>query len=395
MSLLTKHVTLSLYCVLLVLVIGICSFSYSNAQTPSFIRQNIKDAPLDWIDAVNQKGSASGDPSTDIAEVTYSSNGRMLNSTMWMLFPFKAIPIGYSTINYGMLIDSDYNENTGQRGIDYQLEITWNNETKTWTKTLTEWASAVSGRILSKNDNLSSFYGEHSYFVLLPLDLENIQYPGKFRVIYYAESKKDAGPLLTDFTKWINIPPPELQVGTYPQSIELVQGESKTVELTINSTTNLESNVMLSSRYQDSDPVLDFSNKQLKIPSDGSASIPLTVTTSSNTSVAPHTITIFTSFSYPDLDFVKMDMASHNTKFPLKIQGEDRVVKTNILIDVKAPLPLTDKVGQFWSKLGEPITFLYGTLAGISPIIFRIIKKKLENKSIKSMPYYLTTNQLY
>ena len=395
MSLLTKHVTLSLYCVLLVLVIGICSFSYSNAQTPSFIRQNIKDAPLDWIDAVNQKGSASGDPSTDIAEVTYSSNGRMLNSTMWMLFPFKAIPIGYSTINYGMLIDSDYNENTGQRGIDYQLEITWNNETKTWTKTLTEWASAVSGRILSKIDNLSSFYGEHSYFVLLPLDLENIQYPGKFRIIYYAESKKDAGPLLTDFTKWINIPPPELQVGTYPQSIELVQGESKTVELTINSTTGLESNVMLSSRYQDSDPVLDFSNKQLKIPSDGSASIPLTVTTSSNTSVAPHTITIFTSSSYPDLDFVKMDMASNNTKFPLKIQGEDRVVKTNILIDVTAPLPLTYKVGQFWSKLGEPITFLYGTLAGISPIIFRIIKKKLENKSIKSMPNYLTTNQLY
>jgi len=388
-------VTLSLYCVLLVLVIGICSFSYSNAQTPSFIRQNIKDAPLDWIDAVNQKGSASGAPSTDIAEVTYSSNGRMLNSTMWMLFPFKVMPIGYSTLNYGMLIDSDYNENTGQRGIDYQLEIRWNNETKTWTKTLTEWASAVSGRILSKNDNLSSFYGEHSYYVLLPLDLENIQYPGKFRIIYYAESKKDAGPLLTDFTKWINIPPPELQVATYPQTIELVQGESKTVELTINSTTGLESNVMLSSRYQGSDPVLDFSNKQLKIPSDGSASIPLTVTTSSNTSVAPHTITIFTSSSYPDLDFVKMDVASHNTKFPLKIQGEDRVVKTNILIDVKEPLPLTDKVGQFWSKLGEPITFLYGTLAGISPIIFRIIKKKLENKSIKSMPYYLTTNQLY
>ena len=110
MSLLTKYVTLALYCVLLVLLIGIINVSYSNAQTPSFIRQNIKDAPLDWIDAVNQKGSASGDPSTDIAEVTYSSNGRMLNSTMWMLFPFKAIPIGYSTINYGMLIDSDYNE---------------------------------------------------------------------------------------------------------------------------------------------------------------------------------------------------------------------------------------------------------------------------------------------
>ncbi|HEY7228218.1 MAG TPA: hypothetical protein VH481_08845, partial [Nitrososphaeraceae archaeon] len=77
------------------------------------------------------------------------------------------------------------------------------------------------------------------------------------------------------------------------------------------------------------------------------------------------------------------------------IQGEDRVVKTSLLIDVKKPLPLTDKVSGFWTKLGEPITFLYGTLAGISPIIYKIIKKKLKSESIKSMPYYLTSNQLY
>ena len=152
---------------------------------------------------------------------------------------------------------------------------------------------------------------------------------------------------------------------------------------------------MLSSRYQDSDPALDFSTKKLKIPSDGTASVPLTVTTSSNTSIAPHTISILTSSSYPDLEFVKVDSVAHDTKFPLKIQGEDRVVRTSLLINVKAPLPLTDKVSQFWTKLGEPITFLYGAIAGISPIIFKIIKKKLENKSIKSVPYYLTSNQLY
>ena len=395
MSLLTKYVTLSLYCCLLVLIIGIISFSYSSAQTPTFIRQNIKDAPLDWIDAVNQKRSESGAPSTDIAEVTYSSNGKTLNSTIWLLFPFKVMPIAYSTLNYGMLIDSDYDENTGQQGIDYQLEIKWNNETKTWSRTLTEWAAAVSGRILSKSDNISSFYNGQSYFVLLPLDLGNIQFPSKFRVIYYAESKKESSPLLTDFTKWINIPPPDLQMTTYPKSIDLIQGESKTVELTINSTTGLEPTVMLSSRYQDSDPALDFSTKKLKIPSDGTASVPLTVWTSSNTSIAPHTISILTSSSYPDLEFVKVDSVPHDTKFPLKIQGEDRVVRTSLLINVKAPLPLTDKVSQFWTKLGEPITFLYGAIAGISPIIFKIIKKKLENKSIKSVPYYLTSNQLY
>ena len=213
--------------------------------------------------------------------------------------------------------------------------------------------------------------------MLLPIDLENIQYPSKFRVIYYAESKKDAGPLLTDFTKWINVPPPELQVATYPQSIELRQGETKTVELTINSTSGLEPDVMLSSKNQDTDPVLDFSTKKLKIPSNGFASIPLTVSTSSNTGIAPHTIFIFANSSYPAFEFVKVNMTSHDYEFPFEIQGEDKVVKTSLLIDVKEPLSLTDKLSEFWNKLGEPLSFLYGVVAGLSPMIFKIIKKKL------------------
>jgi len=374
---LTTYVIIILYCLLLLLIVGLQSFSNLNAQTPSFIRQNIQDPPFDWVNQVNQTKSNKGAPSTDIAEVTYFSNGNTVNSTIWLLFPFKEIPIGYSILNYGIMIDSDFNENTGQKGIDYQLEIRWNNQTKTWTKILTEWSSAVSGRILNKVDNFSSFYGDHSYYVLLPMDLENIQYPSKFRVIYYAESKKDGGPLLTDFTKWINVPPPELQVATYPQSIELRQGETKTVELTINSTSGLEPDVMLSSQNQDNDPILDFSAKKLKIPSNGFASIPLTVSTSSNTKIAPHTIFIFAKSSYPAFEFVKVNATPHDFEFPFKIQGENNIVKTSLLIDVKEPLSLTDKVSEFWNKLGEFVLFLYGVVAGLSPMIFKIIKKKL------------------
>jgi len=354
------------------------SLSISNAQTPSFIRQNIGDPPFDFIDADKQVSSKRGDLSTDIVEVTYFSNGNTLNSTIWLLWPFKERPTEYSTLNYGMMIDSDFNENTGQKGIDYQLEISWNNQSKTWTKILTEWSSAVSGRILSKVDNFSSFYGNHSDYVLLPIDLENIQYPSKFRVIYYAESKKDYGPLLTDFTKWINIPPPELQVATYPQSIELRQGESKTVELTINSTSDLEPEILLSSNNQESEPILDFSNKNLKLPSDGFASIPLTIRTSSDTNIAPHTVSIFANSSYPALEFVKVNSTSNNTDLPFKIQGENKMFKTSILVDVKEPLSVTDQISEFWNKLGDPIVFLYGVLAGISPLIFKMIKEKLK-----------------
>jgi hypothetical protein len=378
----TNYVILVL-CSLLFATIILQCLSNSNAQTPSFIRQNIKDAPFDWIDAANQTTSEKGAPSTDIAEVTYFSNGNTLNSTIWLLFPFREMPTGYSIFNYGILIDSDFNENTGQKGIDYQLEIRWNNQTKTWTKILTELTSAVSGRILNKNDNFSSFFGNQSFYVSLPIDLEKIQYPSKFRVIYYAESKKDGGPLLTDFTKWINVPPPELKLATYPQSIKIRQGENKTVELTINSTSGLEPDIVLSSKNQESDPNLDFNSKKLKIPYDGFASIPLTIMTSSNTSIAPHTVSIFANSSYPAFEFVKVNSSSsQGLHFPLEIQGQGKIAKSSLLIEIEQPLSLIDQISEFWNKLGQPLSFLYGFLAGSSPVLYRVIKKKL-TKSTK------------
>ena len=38
------------------------------------------------------------------------------------------------------MIDSDLNNETGPSGIDYQLEVRWNNTAKNWDKVLTEWS---------------------------------------------------------------------------------------------------------------------------------------------------------------------------------------------------------------------------------------------------------------
>ena len=364
-------------CYFVLFLISSNLFSISYAIEAPVTRQSIRDAPFDWINIDKQTGTTEGDPSTDIVEVTYFTNGKTLNSTIWVLFPFRELPVGYSIFNYGMLIDSDFDEDTGAGGIDYQLEIRWNNETNTWTRVLTEWSStAVGGRILEESKNFTHFSGDQLFYVSFPIELEDISNPNKFRAVYYAESKREASPLITDFTKWINVPPQELQVATYPQSIELRQGETKTVELTINSTSGLEPDVILYSENQDTDPVLDFSANKLKIPSNGFASIPLTVSTSDNTKIAPHTIFIFANSSYPALEFVKVNATSNDFEFPLKIPGDDKMVKTSLLIDVKEPLSLTDKIGEFWNKLGELLLFLYGVVAGLSPMIFNAIRKK-------------------
>jgi len=370
-------------CYFVLFLISSNLFSISYAIEAPVTRQSIRDAPFDWINIDRQTAATEGDPATDIIEVTYFTNGRTLNSTIWLLFPFRELPVGYSIFNYGMLIDSDFDEDTGAGGIDYQLEIRWNNETNTWTRVLTEWSSAaVGGRILEESKNFTRFSEDQLFYVSIPIELEDISNPNKFRAVYYAESKREASPLVSDFTKWINVPPQELQVATYPQSIELRQGETKTVELTINSTSGLEPDVSLYSENQGTDPVLYFSAKKLKIPSNGFASIPLTVSTSDNTKIAPHTIFIFANSSYPAFEFVKVNATTHDSEIPFKIQGDDKMVKTSLLIDVKEPLSLTDKISEFWNKLGELLLFLYGVVAGLSPMIFNAIRKKL-TKSTK------------
>ena len=43
-----------------------------------------------------------------------------------------------------MLIDSDFNKNTGYGGIDYLFQLGWNNNTKRWDKNLWELHQLVS-----------------------------------------------------------------------------------------------------------------------------------------------------------------------------------------------------------------------------------------------------------
>jgi len=65
------------------------------------------------------------DNSSDIQRVTYFSDGKTLNATLWLGGSIKQIPSRYgaSTVVYGMLIDSDNNPATGKYGVDYQKEL--------------------------------------------------------------------------------------------------------------------------------------------------------------------------------------------------------------------------------------------------------------------------------
>ena len=114
-----------------------------------------------------------------------------MNTTLWLIFPFMEHPSKYTTLNYGVLIDSDFDRGPGVGGIDYQVEIRWVNKTRTWDKVTMEWSDSGKEKILDEKRNYTGFYKEQSYYVSLQVDLSTIVYPNKYRVVFYAESAKE------------------------------------------------------------------------------------------------------------------------------------------------------------------------------------------------------------
>ena len=110
--------------------------SQAFAISTPFPQQEIIDDQHDWINMTSRETSTNGDPSTDILAVDYFSDGHYLNATLWLYSAFIDSPINYNQVNYGMLIDGDFNNSTGYGGIDYLFQIGWSNSTKSWTERL-------------------------------------------------------------------------------------------------------------------------------------------------------------------------------------------------------------------------------------------------------------------
>ena len=93
---------------------------------------------------------------SDIKEITYLSNGKTLDATIWLDSPLNENYIG--NVTFGMILDTDLNQLP-----DYQIEV---KKTKngTWTKTVGEFeplsslSSIAEKKFLDIQYNYSDFY---------------------------------------------------------------------------------------------------------------------------------------------------------------------------------------------------------------------------------------------
>jgi hypothetical protein len=351
------------------------------AASPPFAIQEIRDDSLDWVNMTTKQHTQNGDLSTDILSVNYFSDGKSLNATLWLYFPFEDRPIQYNEVNYGMLIDADFNPNTGYDGIDYQLQVGWKNQTKTWDKTLFEWGRNGQTRTLDVKHNYSGFFEKQGKFVELSLNLNSIVDPSKYKVTFYVEGIKGDKSVI-DFTRWVAIPPLKLFISTSPPSLNLRKGETKTIEVRINSTEGYDPLVFLNAEdltgnikpnFQH-----DFNKVPVPIPSYGIATIPLTVSTSNNAVVGPHTIVISANSTFPpDELFGVQHSGSPSLIPPSEKRSANIATHSTMAVMVQEPLSLIDIFSDLWTKLGPAFTFVFGiTIDRIAPWLYGKIRAK-------------------
>jgi hypothetical protein len=264
----------------------------SASPSPSFQRQELTLGSGSWFDMIWQNSTTTGPHYADLQSVSYLSNGTHLDATLW-LANFETTPNDYENVNYGIYFDADSNNRTGLNGIDYNLEISWNNESRTWTRAFEEWSSNGQNKTLDKKENMSDFFEVGGKFVTMSADLSPMLSPDHYRVLFYAEvinQEKVPFYWIIDSTNWISIPSPKLVFTVLPNPIVLIQGGESIAEVRINSSTADEVELHISPNVPENSSnskliTGKLDSEKLIIPPFGTASTHLRVSITSD--IAP------------------------------------------------------------------------------------------------------------
>ena len=290
--------------------------TFAQSSPSSFIYEEIIDNYDDWQNITLK--DTNGNLLTDILSVTFFSDGRNINATIWLHEPFyhndRRQTISKSNLTFGILIDADFNVKTGTEGIDYNIAINreYNKSSNNsslmykWTKVFEQWSSnllpieRMEKRVVDI-ENATDIFAYRKNFIHISLDAEKIGFPNQYRIIFYTIEKRGGGiPWILDFTKWLNIPGPNIEVSTEPTSLDLVAGENKTVELKIKSSTGFKPEVNLYAINLPHRADAGFTYNNLTVPTFGQANTPMWLKFPSDADPRPYIITILTNSTIPE-----------------------------------------------------------------------------------------------
>jgi hypothetical protein len=376
-------------------------FSKVLADSPSFSRQEVGDDEHDGININGLVGTQTVDDykdlldnSTDILKITYLSDAKNLNASLWLGGNFTKNPDekGAQAVVYGMLVDVDSNPRTGFQGVDYQLEVQWMNSSKIWNMFLGEYPSVDDPsakdpadylKILDIKQNYTDFFVDNRPFVTLSLPLEDVAFPSKFKAMYYAIVIYDSSNIVVDLGSWIDIPPANFAISTLPNPVIIRQGEQKNIAVQLKSNDGFTSNVasfLPLENYSRIDIQPSNNMDELEGGDESSSSDmgPTTFVTrvSGDTEIGEYTIPILVNMSTGSV-FPSEFLRLSNFSFSVPTKGNVLTV-ANMTITVTEPVTTQEQIKEFWGAYGGIITLIGAGFGGglASYVLDRVKSRK-------------------
>lgn len=356
----------------------------ASAISPYFTRQQITDKYGDLIDTTTMQvlnSTKQKNPLmdlTDILSVNYLSDGKNLSSVIWLASPFtKGTPITADILSYGVLIDADFNNQTGIEGADYSISINWNDTSHTWYKLFEEletpsnMTGASDTRVLNLTSDYKGFFKYGKRFVTLDADLGKMLFPQRYRVIFFSQYR-DKDFWTVDFTNWISIPPPQLNISPFPNPVFLGRGEQTTIELRLNASSGYEPHVHLYTDNGNGDISVKFVPENLIIPSYGVSTAHLIVRASDIADEGePITIPILADLTIPEKTIAEINSSKINkTSFisspipipPSSVTNQGFTQYSTLSVNI---MTFDEKLNNFVARFFNPITTIFTTSLAI------------------------------
>jgi hypothetical protein len=379
------------------------------AASPSFSRQEVGDDERDGININGLEGTQRVDDykdmldnSTDILKITYLSDSKNLNASLWLGGNFTKDPAakGAQAMVYGMLVDVDSNPRTGFQGVDYQLEVQWTNSSKIWNMFLGEYPSVDDAslkdpadylKILDIKQNYTDFFVDNKPYVTLSLPLQDVAFPSEFKAMYYGIVIYNSSNMVVDLGSWIDIPPADLAISTLPNPVIIRQGEQRNVAVQLKSNDRIVSNVASFSpieNYSKIDIQLRNSMNELNGSSSGDDSEPSSpnmgpttfiIKASSDAEIGEYTIPILVNMStgstFPS-EFLRI------SNFTFSVPTKGNILRVaNMTITVTEPVTTQEQIREFWGAYGGIISLAgAGFGGGLASYVLDKVKNRKNNR---------------
>ncbi len=373
-------------------ILNPCSpFYEAFAAPPAFDQVLIYDKKIgnqsnDWVQTYgNDSANLMSDPA-DLLAVDYFSDGKTLDTTFWVKSNSDNASVynqPFKKIRYGVLIAIvSLPQNSGYNGANFNYYVEAANGK--WSEYLYQLSSTGTSALIESKINYTEPFDNLKIgpgYVKLRLNMDSINSPSNYGLSFYtAESYKSSE--VRDFTSWVAVPPPVIDILTHPESIVIRQGEKKIIPTEIE--TPLSTNVTsISFEYG-----TNFSSNGLSVSAQRIQPPLFEVEVSPQSPVGVYTVPFeasmlvqtasSTSPTFNDTVTAIVDPEFQvSKKYPTT---GDIIGKGNLTIEVLPPLTVNEGFMAFWNTYGTAIVILGSGAAGVFATFFIDYMKSLKSK---------------